>query len=237
MLILVYILSMIPSVGIFLWLRKQQSEIREYQTLCNRAILRGMFLAALYVAIVSTVFYVGKKLLIMSGASVVISELYGDFIMTAFVEEIMKFWVLHGLVKKYSYNYSWLEIVMLMTIVGLGFEITESVVYAFGAGVGVLLARGLTVMHGGYGFVMGYFIGKSRKTGQKRFLFMGIIITTLVHGVYDFCLSTPIMAINDIFGYIALALAVIGIILIVVAIVFIIKARKNPKYSELILCD
>ena len=237
MLILVYILSMVPSVGIFLWLRKQQSEIDEYKTLCNRAMIRGFLLAIALVMVVSGIFYIGKKLMVMNGVSIVISELYGNFIMTAFAEEIVKFSVLRGLIKKYQHNYSWLEIIMLMTIVGLGFEISESIVYAFGASVGVLLARGLTVMHGGYGFIMGWFIGKGRKTRQKKFIVMGIVFMTLVHGLYDFCLTPKLMDISDIFGYTALALALISIVIIVVAIVFIIKARKKPEYTEPIVCD
>ena len=42
--------------------------------------------------------------------------------------------------KKHDYSYSWLDVTITFTVIGIGFGILESIVYAFGASIPVLLA-------------------------------------------------------------------------------------------------
>lgn len=105
---------------------------------------------------------------VLGGGAVPIA-IYHNFIVLALAEEIAKYRILKGLLKKNPYPYTWIDITSSMMIVGIGFEITESVAYAFGSNAGMMLTRGLTAMHCGYGFIMGYFIGKGMQTGQKRY--------------------------------------------------------------------
>lgn len=232
MLILIFILSLIPVVLIYRWLKKRKAEDREYQNICTLALKQGAIWCVLRVLCFSAILYVLQIILSLIGISKLIIEIYNNFIVLALAEEIAKYWTLKELLKKNPYSYTRLDITSLMMIVGLGFEITESVVYAFGANAGMMLIRGLTAMHCGYGFIMGYFVGKGMKTGQKRYTILGILIPFVLHGLYDTCLSDVLGEISEKFAYVSLTLAVVSLILLVVAIIYIHKGGKKAESAE-----
>lgn len=232
MLILVFAISLVPVILIYRWLQKRKGEDREYKKICLRALKRGSFLCAALVALLSAVFYIIERILVVLGVGTVLIEIYHNFILLALAEELVKYWVLNGLIKKNPYPYSRLDITVFMMIIGCGFQIIESVVYTMGANAGMMLARGLTVMHCGYGFIMGYFVAKGMQTGKKRYTIMGIVIPFLLHGTYDCCLSDVIGEINENFVYVSLALALVGILTLIVAILHIRKVRELPEYQK-----
>ena len=101
-----------------------------------------------------------------------------------------------------------------MTIIGLGFGMLESVLYAIGATVPVVLIRGICVPHAGYGFLVGYFYGKGSKADKSALKWMGFLLAWLMHGLYDFSLSQEFIALNDNLAIVALLLAVLDIVLV-----------------------
>lgn len=224
-----FILSMVPSVLLYIWLRNQKKEDALYRKICKKGLLRGLFLSMLMVMVVSSFFYIFEKIISLMGANIYIIDFYHNFIVFALAEELIKYSLLRGLMKKNSYSYSWLDVVCLMMIVGTGFEISEAVFYAFSGSVGTMLARGFTAMHCGYGFIMGYFIAKSMQTGEKKYTVIGILIPFILHGIYDFFLSDSILAINYNFGFISMALAGVAVITLVIAVLTI---RKSKGMSE-----
>ena len=232
MLILIYILSLLPSVLIFLWLRKINAEDTEYRIICNRALKRGLFLCAALVLLFSSIFYIIEKIMGLLGAGPVILGIYHDLILTALVEELVKYRVLKGLIKKNPYHYSWIDIISLMMIIGIGFGLIESLFYALGANAGMMLTRGLTAMHCGYGFIMGYFIGKGMQTGQKRYTLIGILIPFLLHGTYDCCLGDELGKISGYFAHVSLVLAVAALFTLIIAIIHIRKSKRKTIYTE-----
>ena len=231
MLILVFILSLAPSVLIYRWLRNKKAEDSAYQSICVRALKRGAFLCALLVLLLSAIFFAIERIMTVSGVGSVPIAIYHNFIVLALAEEISKYRILKGLLKKNPYPYTWIDITSLMMIVGTGFEITESVAYAFGSNAGMMLTRGLTAMHCGYGFIMGYFIGKGMQTGQKRYTILGILVPFLLHGIYDACLSDVLWEISENFAYVSLGLAAAALITLVIAITYVQKAGKNAEYK------
>jgi RsiW-degrading membrane proteinase PrsW (M82 family) len=148
------------------------------------------------------------------------------------MEETAKYWVFRRILKKTKYAYSWLDTAVLMTIVGLGFGMLESVVYAIGASVPVVLIRGICVPHAGYGFLTGYFYGKGSKTGKPAVKWIGFLLSWLMHGLYDFSLRQEFIGINDNLMIVALLLAVMDIVLVLLLVGFARKAKKQPLYIE-----
>ncbi len=122
--------------------------------------------------------------------------------------------------------------VVLMTIVGAGFGFIESITYAIGASIPVVLVRGICVPHAGYGFVTGYFYGKGMKTGKPAVKWTGFLLSWLMHGMYDFSLSEEFIALNDNLMAVALLLALLEIVLVIRMIVFVKKKRKIEMYTE-----
>ena len=174
-----------------------------------------------------------ERILAVLGVGAVAIAIFHNFIVLALAEELVKYWIFKRLLKKNSYPYTCPDITSLMMIVGIGFGLTESVAYAFGANAGMMLIRGFTAMHCGYGFIMGYFVGKAMQTGQKRYTILGIGLPLLLHGMYDTCLSDVLEEISDGFAYVSLALAVVALITLVFAVFYIHKAGKQTESCEL----
>ncbi len=232
MLILVFAVSLLPAIFMYRWLRKRKEADSEYRRICTAALKQGALRCVLLVVCFSAVLYVIRGILSLLGVGKVALALYYNFIVLALAEECAKYLSFRQLLKKNPYPYSQLNITMLMMIVGIGFELTESVVYAFGANAGMMLMRGLTAMHCGYGFIMGYFLGKGMKTGKKQYTVLGILLPFLIHGLYDACLSDALGEISEYFAYVSLGLAALALVTLIVSIVYIRKSEKKPEYTE-----
>lgn len=232
MLLLIFPISLLPPVAMYFFLRNRKKEDGTYRLLCSKALKRGAFLCPVLVLLFSGVCYLGQLLLMKAGLSELGCAMYSDFILCSFSEELMKYLLFKDLMKKNSYAYSKLDAISLMMVVGIGFGLIESVVYAFGANAGMMLTRGFTAMHCGYGFILGYFAAKGLKTDRRGYLWMGFTITFLLHGTYDFCLSDELGKINENFALISLALAVVSILTLIISILYIRRGRGKSEYEE-----
>ena len=154
------------------------------------------------------------------------------FAVLALSEELVKYYTFRRVLKTNEYPYSWVDVAVLMTVVGIGFGMIESVIYAVGASVPVVLIRGICVPHAGLGFIVGYFYGKGVKTGNAVTKWMGLFLAWLNHGLYDFSLSEEFLAVNDNLVFVPLLLAVFDIVLVFLLIRFVVKAGKRPEYTE-----
>lgn len=127
------------------------------------------------------------------------------FIGVALVEEISK-WIF---CYKISYNHIEFDEIYDMIIYGsfvsLGFACFENILYVLQGGLGVGIARAITAVpaHACFGVFMGYYLGISKLSYinnnqqlQKKHIAKSILIPTIMHGIYDYCLfSTSIILI------------------------------------------
>ena len=230
--ILGYLLSVIPTVALFLWLRNSlRKDDAAYRKLCGETLRRGVLCTFPIIAgsgILSLLLAVSG---IKNSSQLLYQALY-DFIAIALVEETVKFLTFRRSLEKTDYPYSWMDITAIMTIVGLGFGAAENIVVAINSGIVPMLIRAVTIAHGGYGFVVGYFYGKGVKTGKGIYKVIGFVLIWLMHGLYDFSLSDEFIAVNDNLVVVAVLLAVLDLVLAVALIVFFAKARKQERYTE-----
>ena len=157
--IIACIVSFVPCVALLLWLRKiRAGEEGEagYKKLCGKALLWG-FLAAFWVVLFSGCTYILLRLTGVQRLHALLYEALSNFIVLAFVEELAKFLMFRNLMKRTDHPVSWLEATALMTIVGTGFGLLESILYAVVSGLPVVMVRGISIPHTGYGFIVGYF--------------------------------------------------------------------------------
>lgn len=231
MILLFFALSLLPAFGIYFLMRGLKKD-REYRKLCRSALLAGVTCAA-PVVFASLVLNIAEVVLMLGiGPNPVLKTVFHTFITLALAEEGVKCLTLHLFMQRKAYDYSWLDVICVMTLIGLGFGLLEDIPYAIGAGAGVMLVRGALVMHGGYGFIMGYFIGKFKKTGKKVWAALGFFLPWFLHGTYDCCLSEVWNDINEDIGIISVLLTGAAFITAIVCIIFILKARKNTLYTE-----
>lgn len=229
--ILACLVSFIPLTALFLWLRSYVKKDEEYKKLCNRFLLRG-FLCIFPVILLSGVSYILLRLTRLHISFPLLYEALYTFIVLALMEEIAKYLFFRQELKKHEYPYSWLDVTALMTIIGIGFSLIESIIYAIGASIPVVLIRGICLPHAGYGFVVGYFYGKSVKSGRPACQWIGFVIAWLLHGMYDFSLSEEFLALNENLAIIPFILAFVEIVLVVIQIVFTVRARKRELYTQ-----
>ncbi len=174
-------------------------------------------------------------LLRLSGLRGAVPLLYAalhTFITLALSEELSKFYMFRRKLKKIEGEHTWMELIVYSTIVGIGFGLLESIVYVLQFGPLVMLIRGISIPHGGFAAIVGYFYGKSVKENKKGYAVLGVLIAFLLHGLYDFSLSDEFGVYGDISSVIALTLAVFELVIIIVLVVFIRKNKENPKYTE-----
>lgn len=234
LLIPILLLSLIPSFAIYCFLKKRKVEDQEYQSLCGFTLKRGLIFCPLFTLLSSAILYVIDRILVMLGCSGVAEAAYYNFMVLALSEELVKYLMLKDVMKKKPYAYSTLDVITLMMIIGLGFGLTESVVYAIGANAGMMIVRGLTAMHCSYGFVMGYFVSKGMKLKEKNYTIIGFILPVIIHGAYDFCLSDTLTGINEDIAIISLVLAVVSIIINIGAIIYLKKSVNKKECTEVI---
>ena len=229
-LILAFIVSMIPTVLLFLWIRGQKNIAENYNNNCTKAFVRGL-LSVLPVIPTSLVLNIAVNLTGFKESNPVLYQALYTFLVLAFSEELMKFLMMKGVIK--GGKHSWYEIAAFMTLVGLGFELIEAIPYAIGADPMTMFVRGLTVMHGGYGFITGYFYGKSVYTGNKAYGIFGFCLSWILHGLYDFGLSEELLAVDDDLAFIAITLAAISLVFLVLLVRFFKKRRTDEKYLSI----
>lgn len=229
--IVAFVASLIPFTAIYLWLRNAIRKDLGYRKICDRSLIHGV-LCTFQIVLFSLICNILLGLTGLKNSNPLLYQALYTFIVLALMEETVKFITFRKILKKTDYRYSLLDVVTIMTIVGIGFGMIESVIYAIGASIPVVLVRGICVPHAGYGFLVGYFYAKGLKTGNNKHKMTGFILAWLLHGMYDFSLSEEFIAINENLMYIALLLAVLGIALAIWLIVFTNKARKDEAYMK-----
>ena len=221
--------SFVPSVIMFLCLRKSGGDRPDYRSDCNRALLYGL-LCPLAVILAAAILQILGNLAGLKNCHVLIREAYTNFILHSLVEEVFKFLFFLMVLKKAKSNYSWRDMTAFMVFVGIGFGLPEDIMYMIGSDVGQILVRGFLLMHGGYGFIMGYYYGKSLYTGKKGYRVVAVLLPFLLHGIYDFGLTPELLEMNDNLAFISISMALVGVVVLIRMIVFFARAGKKEKY-------
>lgn len=231
--ILFFLLSIIPSVLIFIWLKNRQKDNILYRKKCTYSFVSGL-ISVLPIIFLSAILFVLSRVLkaaLLKNVNALAYQAIYTFIVLAFAEEIIKYLAFRFVLKKKTYAYSWADVTAFMVIIGTAFGLIEDVPYAIGASPIIMLVRGFTMGHIGYGFVMGWFYGKRLHTGKKRYGAIAILLPWLIHGLYDFSLSPELLEVNDNFAIIGVSLALLDVVLLILMLRFFIRAKKQERYT------
>ena len=232
MILMGFFISLIPAALLYGWMRKNlRKGDAAYQRICDRAMRQGLLCTFVIVAGSAA----SGLLLALTGwkqSNPLLYQVLHNFVVLALVEEAVKYLTARRVMKKNEYPYSWLDVTAMMTLVGMGFGIAENIIVAIDSGIVSMLIRAVTIGHGGYGFVEGYFYGKGVRTGKNGYTIFGFLLIWLIHGLYDFSLSEDLPMSEDYSALIAVSLALVSLALVVVLIVFFARARKMEIYME-----
>ena len=223
------IIGLIPPIILYKWILKN-IEDEKFKEISKKSFKNGIIAVfpVLFTSIVlSLIGFIGLR-----RVNPLLYQFYYTFIALAFAEELVKFLVFKHIIKKNDYKYSWFDLIIVMTLVGLGFECIETVVMALNANIMVMIIRGISLGHAGYGFIMGWFYGKMEKTGKKIYGVLSFLIPLILHGLYDFGLSPVLIELNENFAIISVLLEVVCLVCVVLIVRFIKKRKDTDIYRE-----
>ena len=190
------LLSILPSIILFIVVYKGDKIEKEPSKLLWKLFWFGALttISAMILEQVLSVF-----VLEFTYEESLIYELIDNFIITALIEEGGKYFVLKKCTwKNKAFNYTF-DGVIYAVCSSLGFATLENIFYIMGDSIETAIMRGLLSVPGHVidAVYMGCYYGMAKyeeahgnTQGSKSNLKKAIFVPVLIHGFYDFCLST-----------------------------------------------
>jgi RsiW-degrading membrane proteinase PrsW (M82 family) len=214
------ILGLAPSfIWLLFFLRKDSHP--ESNRMILKIFIYGMIAAALAAAIELGIFKVFSLLNIEQISPLLALILY-HFIAIALIEELIKYLVVRQNILKNQEFDEPVDAMLYMIIAALGFAALENILVLFPIGRSFLDTMyitgfrfiGATFLHALCSAVIGYFLALSLFETKKRFRLIatGLIISSLLHGLYNLSI---INIVNDISFIIIPIIILIGLALFV----------------------
>lgn len=130
------------------------------------------------------------------------------FLGVGLVEELMKYHYLKKVTwKNPNFNYLF-DGVIYSLFVSMGFAVIENILYVLDGGLSTAIMRGVLSIpgHAAFSIFMGYYYSLAKQSqlasdraSMKHYQRMAIIVPTIIHGFYDFCLLSEIEVLGFVF--------------------------------------
>lgn len=230
--ILAFLAGSVPSLIVFFWLRNALNKQNAvYKKNCDRMLVSGLLTVLPVMFLSGSTAFILRFSGLKSAHPVLYAALY-SFITLALSEELSKFYMFRRKLNRIEGDHSWIDLTVYSTIVGIGFGLFESLIYVLDSSPLLMLIRGISIPHGGYAAIAGYFYAMSIMENKRAYTVLGIFISFLIHGLYDFSLAEEIETVTGAAGIIAVTLAVLDLVIIIALIIFIRKNTSNAKYNK-----
>ena len=114
------------------------------------------------------------------------------FLIVALVEEVSKYIFIRGILFRSSHFNEPFDGIIYSVMVGMGFALTENVIYVINGGGGTAIVRMFTAVpaHALFAVIMGFFLGEAKLENRHTLLYsvIALIVAILLHGTYDYFL-------------------------------------------------
>ena len=224
------LISYVPALLLYRYLRNLHED-EDHHKDCDKLLVNGI-LCSIGVALLDLAITIVWNMLGFAENMPLVKEIFDAFVIAALVEETVKHVTAGKMVKKNHDKVSWLDCIAYFGIVGIGFQIIETIVYMIESNIIQILVKGFTMGHPAYGMLMGYFVGKRQKTGKKSYEIFGFLLLVFLHGLYDFSLCDEFTAINDNLVVVPFILIAIDLFILIRMLILIRKERKGTEYTE-----
>ena len=187
-------LAVLPSILIMIYIYKKDHIEKEPIRMILRLVFGGVFsaLPALSMEGLGTNL---QDIFMVPGTTPY--NLISSFVVVAFSEELVKFIFLYCISwRSYHFNCMF-DAVVYAVCASLGFATLENIFYVLENGLGVAIMRAITSVpgHTMFAIFMGINYGKAKVyaeySSDNKWLLHAtnaVIVPTLIHGFYDFCL-------------------------------------------------
>lgn len=223
------LVSYIFPLAIYFFLKNAHKEDAAYRKDCRSLLLWGLLLGFPVFGF-SLLCYFIFELTHISRLFPYAEILFQAFVLKAFSEELMKYLLARKTIQRNLSTVSFLDLMAYTTIAAIGFELMEAFIYVFSTNVGQILVRGISSMHATFGLIMGFVLARGIKKNGKLTMWPAVLIATLIHGTYDFCLDPSVF--ETAWGDVAFALAFLCLVVNIYNFRFMTKARRKTYYTE-----
>lgn len=213
--IILFIVAILPVYLIGLYIYKKDKD-KEDKNLLGKLFIFGVlscFPAAMLELIFTALFPNVESGNLISLAIYV-------FIGIALVEEFCKWFMTYKIAYKHKeFNHAY-DAIVYAVFVSLGFAALENVLYVMENGIGTGIIRALCAIpgHTCNAIIMGHYLGLSKiasinnnESLRKKNLYLSILIPTITHGIYDYCLFTELVPFVIIFAIFVIVMYIYGI--------------------------
>lgn len=225
---LVLMLSCLPGIVLMLLIYKMDRIEHEPLGLMLKLFLGGALLATTAAGCIESLLGVFADIF-FSWDSIVYCFVEA-FVVAAATEELCKYFILKSCTWKHpAFNYRF-DGVVYSTMVAIGFEIVENLMYVIDSTVSTAFMRAAFPGHCIFGIYMGYYYGQAKSheihgdpAGARRLRNHGLIITILIHGGYDFiCMLGSTVEEESV-------QLIMALLYVIVMVVLNVTAYKNIK--------
>lgn len=192
--LILFILSVAPSLFLLNYIRKLNNYSETPRSLIIKLLISGALIiiptAILEIVIDASLFS------IIDNSDVYLFCL--SFVGVALVEESLKFIVLHQILEKNDKHLKTIYDGIIYSVsVAMGFAILETLIYVFiyyEGSLSTAFLRAVTPGHFCFSIFMGFYFSQAKryeKYNRAKYvsnLMKSILIPTLIHGLYDYCL-------------------------------------------------
>jgi RsiW-degrading membrane proteinase PrsW (M82 family) len=114
------------------------------------------------------------------------------FVIVALVEEVSKYIFIRGVLYRSSHFNEPFDGIIYAVMVGMGFALTENVIYVINGGGGTAIVRMFTAVpaHALFAVIMGFFLGEAKLENKHTLLYstIALVVAIFLHGIYDYFL-------------------------------------------------
>ena len=226
------LLAVIPSIVLFIIVWKGDRYEKEPPKLLIKLFLLGA-LTTVSASVIELFF--GDVVLGFMDHQGMLYILIENFLIVALAEEAGKFVVLKKVTWKHpAFNYTFDAVVYAVTV-SLGFATLENILYLVENDISVAIIRAIFSVPGHVidAIYMGYYYGFAKYSEayndmklKKKYMKRAFLVPVLIHGFYDFCLSTE-------YGILILVFLVFEIVITVITIrKFLMLSRVEAVIPE-----
>ena len=228
--VLCMIISFIPSILLFVYLRNLRKDDKKYRSNCRGLFWRGI-LCSFLVALLALAFNLLWALIVPETVPAIVKDAFHAFILAALVEEFVKMRTAGKTIRKNADTVTWLDCIAFTAIVGIGFQTIESIVYMIESNAIQILVRGFTLGHPAYGMLMGYLTGKAMYREKKSLRFFAFFLPFVIHVLYDFSLSDEFQALNDNLVFVPFIIVIFELFILFRMLFLIRKERRGTVFT------
>jgi len=193
--LILFFISVLPVVLIGLYIYKKDKQ-KEPKRLLVKLFLGGLT-SCFLVLIISSLLNIFPIFSAEPEDLNLIELIINVFIGVALVEEFCK-WIMAYKISYNDKNFDeFYDAILYCVFVALGFACFENLLYVYERGITTGIARALLAVpgHACDGILMGYYLGLSKISAlnnrndlKTKNLILSILVPTITHGIYDYCL-------------------------------------------------